>query len=169
MDPPEVNGDDCDIGIHVRAISDIRDGDVLLLPERVVAVCSPEFLDRNGPIADAKALLNHQLLSLSRPPSAEWQTWQGWFDALNISGERTHNYVSFNNYDMVTQSAVAGQGIALGWVGLIDGLLENGSLVQLTDHVVGSRSGYVMSEYRGRTSKGAGRVFDWIISQMGTV
>lgn len=165
---PEENADDCDIAIHVSALSNMKDGDVLLLEERVAAVCSPEFLTNNGPVANSADLLKTQLLSLSRPPSAEWQTWQGWFRGLGINDDRTHNYISFNNYDMVTQAAVAGEGIALGWLGLIDGLLTNGSLVQPTPDVVVSEAGYVMTRFTNSAQRGQQKVFDWIASQIGS-
>ncbi len=163
--PPEVNDDDCDIAIHVSALNKMAEGDVLLLEEKVAAVCSPAFLDKNGPISTSAELLNTQLLSLSKPPSAEWQTWQGWFDSLGITGERSRNYISFNNYDMVTQSAIAGHGVALGWLGLIDGVIKDGLLVQATGDVVTSQAGYVMSRDYSSPSRGPARVFDWIATQ----
>lgn len=163
---PEGNADDCDIAIHVSALDKMKDGDILLLEERVAAVCSPEFLKKNGPIATSEDLLKTQLLSLSRPPSAEWQTWQGWFKSLGIADDRTHNYISFNNYDMATQAAVAGEGVALGWLGLIDGLLSQGSLVQPTPDVVASDAGYVMTRFKDSALRGQQKVFDWIASQI---
>ncbi len=165
--PPGDDADDCDITIHVSGTSNLKDGDILLLEERVAAVCSPKFLKRNGPIASSKDLLKTQLLSLSRPPSAEWQTWQGWFESLGIADDRSQNYISFNNYDMVTQSAVAGDGVALGWLGLIDGLLRQGSLVQVTDDVVVSDAGYVMSRDHHSALRAPEKVFDWIADHVG--
>ena len=160
--PPEINDDDCDINIHVRPISGMAKGDVLLLEERVAAVCSPGFLDRHGPLKSSADLLETQLISLSKPPSAEWQTWHGWFDGLGVVGECSHSHISFNNYDMVTQSAIAGHGVALGWLGLIDSAIQEGLLVQATDDVVTSQAGYVMSRDYSNLSRGPVRVFDWI-------
>ena len=165
--PPQEDSDDCDITIHVRRASKVRDGAILLLEERVAAVCSPTFLAKNGPIAASKDLLKTQLLSLSRLPSAEWQTWQGWFESLGIDDDRSHNYISFNNYNMVTQAAMAGEGVALGWLGLVDDLLSQGLLVQATDDVVVSDAGYVMSLHHNNALRGPERIFDWIASQAG--
>lgn len=107
-----------------------------------------------------------QLLSMSRPPSAEWQTWHTWFDNLGIADDRSQNYISFNNYDMVTQAAIAGEGVALGWLGLIDGLLDQGTLVRATDDVVVSDAGYVMSRDHASSLRGPQQVFDWIAGQV---
>lgn len=164
--PPQDNADDCDITIHVGPSDLLKKGDTMLLQEQVVAVCSPDFLQKNGPFSSSRDLLNTQLISLSRPPSAEWQTWQGWFGSLGIEDHRTHNYMSFNNYDMVTQAAVAGEGVALGWLGLIDGLLTRGSLVQATEDVVASDAGYIMSRDQDSMRPAPHSVFDWIARQV---
>lgn len=164
--PPEED-DDCDLSIHVRPFDQIGPDDILLLEEKVAAVCSPDYLARNGPIEGSEKLLSLQLLSLSRPPSAHWQTWQNWFKALGIVGERSQNYISFNNYDMVTQSAVAGGGIALGWLGLVDDLLRKGQLVQATPDVVSSAAGYVMSPGKTTLSRDTERILTWITEQAG--
>ncbi len=165
--PPQTDSDDCDITIHVGRSGQLRGESILLLEEKVAAVCSPVFLEQHGPFASSKDLLEQQLLSLSRPPSAEWQTWQGWFSSLGIIDDRQKNYVSFNNYDMVTQAAMSGDGIALGWLGLIDGLLNKETLVQATNDIVVSDAGYVMSLHRADSTGGPKEVFDWIADQIG--
>ncbi|WP_298937543.1 LysR family transcriptional regulator [uncultured Ruegeria sp.] len=164
--PPGLDDTDCDIQIHVAPISQVKPGEILLLEEIVAAICSPQLLEKITPIRSSADLLDVQLLSLSKPATAEWQTWQGWFDSLGITGERKKNYISFNNYDMVTQAALAGDGVALGWIGLIDGLLSNGSLVKVTNDVVMSDAGYVMSRDPANLGRGPRMVFDWIADQV---
>lgn len=164
--PPRRIADECDIAIHVTALGKMLPGQQLLMDERVAAVCSPGFLSRNGPITSSSDLLDQQLLSVSRPPSAEWQTWQGWFASMGIPDYRSQNFVSFNNYDMVIQAAVAGEGVALGWLGLIDYLIKNRSLVLATDAVVVSEAAYVMSVDGAVASDGQRTVFDWIVDQI---
>ncbi len=163
--PPDEHMDDCDINIHVLESGHMKKDDVLILPETVAAVCSPGFLEQNGKPESASELLDVQLLSLYRPSAAEWQTWQGWFTELGIAGARSCNYVSFNNYDMVIQAAVAGEGVALGWLGLVDDLLEKGLLVKAVPDVVTSEAGYVMSRDISSPREGPERVFDWIANR----
>lgn len=154
--------DDCDIHIHMAALDTMEQDDVLLVREKVAAVCSPGFIQKNGPISSSKELLETQLLSMAIPPSAYWMNWQFWFDTLGIVGSRSQNYISSNNYDLILQSAVAGDGIALGWLGLIDDLLHKKQLVQATSDVVTSNVGYVMSREKTSLSHGPERVFEWI-------
>ncbi len=166
--PPDPYVDDCDVNIHVSPIDQINEGDVMLMEEKVVAVCSPDFMNENGPFKSSEGLLDMPLLSLSRPSSAVWLTWYEWFDALEIKGERSRSYNSFNNYDMVTQAAIAGQGVALGWIGLVDDLISDGTLVQATTDSVTSQSAYVMSRSHLTGLSGPNLLFDWIASQCST-
>ncbi len=164
--PPDLDDTDCDIQIHVAPKDQIKPDEILLLEEVVAAVCSPHLLEKIRPIQSSSDLLEIQLLSLSKPATAAWQTWQGWFDSLGIAGERKKNYISFNNYDMVTQAALSGDGVALGWIGLIDDLLDKGSLVTVTDDLVSSDAGYVMSLTHANSGRGPKLVFDWIADQV---
>lgn len=164
--PQQVNGDDCDIAIHVGPLGKMMANDILLLKERVTPVCSPKYLEQHGSALEPHDLLQHQLLSLSKPEQAQWQTWHDWFNAMDVKGEREQNYVSFNNYDMVTQSAMAGHGVALGWLGLIDQVVENGLLVKMMDRVVESEAGHIMSRDYTNSSTGPKRVFEWIADQV---
>lgn len=164
--PPGLDDTDCDIQIHVAPKDQTKADEILLLEEIVAAVCSPQLLEKIRPIRSPADLLDVQLLSLSKPATAAWQTWQGWFDSLGIVGERKRNYISFNNYDMVTQAALSGDGVALGWIGLIDDLLSKGSLVTVTDDLVSSDAGYVMSRSQTNSGRGPRLVFDWIADQV---
>ena len=163
--PFESAGDDCDLIIHMRPLSDLNANDVLLMEERVVAVCSPGLLDHQGPVRSAAGLLDLPLLSLSGPASAPWLTWQGWFDALGVSGRRTRNLTSLSNYDLVIQAALGGQGVALGWAGLIDDLLNDGRLVKACSDVVTTDVGYAITRRYTTRSESLEHVFNWIVGQ----
>lgn len=166
QEPLALEGDDCDISIHVSPFEIMRDRDVLLFQESVFPVCSPKYLEQYGPFDRSEQLLDGPLLSLLRPPSAEWQTWEGWFHALGITSGSDHNYISFNNYDMVVQAAVDGQGVALGWSGLVDDAIKRGSLVSATGDIVASNAGYIMSRDYAAASNGPELVFDWIAANI---
>ncbi len=163
--PVEVAGNDCDLIIHMAPRNNLGEGETLILTEAVAAVCSPNFLAENGPISSNSQLLGMPLLSLSGPDSAPWHTWQSWFATLNIDGECSGDFTSFSNYDLVIKAAVEGQGIALGWLDLIKKLLDEEKLVTVTDSVVTSEYGYVISQNQPNGSKVSSRVLDWIVDQ----
>lgn len=158
----------CDMIVHMCRAQSMVESDVLLFPERTIAVCSPAFLAHNGPFHSAADLLGVQLLSLSAPQGANWHTWQSWFTALDITGSRAREYTSFSNYDLVMQAAISGQGVALGWSGLIDRSLESGVLVQATTDIVSSDIGYVLTRNRKSSNLGGPKkVFNWIAANAG--
>lgn len=39
--------------------------------------------------------------------------------------------LTFNNYTLLVQAAIAGQGVGIGWGTLVDDLVDNGMLVAL--------------------------------------
>ncbi len=139
-------------------------GSRVLFNERTVAVCSPGFAERHGPFHEPQALLKAPLLSLSSPPNAPWHSWRSWFaaNAVEVPPE-TGNETRLNNYTLVLQGAVEGQGIALGWLGLVDSFLESRQLVMACDAVVSSERAYVMKCARDAPHH-VRDVFDWIRS-----
>jgi DNA-binding transcriptional LysR family regulator len=77
-------------------------------------------------------------------------SWSDWFAAEGVpAGKRTHDLI-FNNYQLVLQAALLGQGIALGWRPLIDDLVQNGQLVCLRQVPVRTARGYYIVEPPGR-------------------
>ena len=95
------------------------------LPEIVLPVCSKSYLERHGKLATRGAINAHVLLELT-------ETEIGWRMLL---GERAEPFVKsgqwheFSDYAVVLQTAIGGQGVALGWVSAISRLLADGTLV----------------------------------------
>ena len=118
-------------------------------PETVYPVCSPEFARRH-PIGDAAALRGQRLLHVAEVDPPLWMSWADWFDAEGVPmGPRTHD-LTFNNYQLVLQAALLGQGIALGWRPLIDDLVQSRQLVCLSADPRRTERGYYIVEPPGR-------------------
>ena len=66
---------------------------------------------------------------------------------------------------MIVKASCQGQGIALGWHGLIDELLENAELIQLFQISVATEVGYFIEIRNTRKSKINLLVRDWVIEQ----
>lgn len=165
--PWQAGREDGDLVIQMRELSQMGAGDVLLLREEVVPVCSPGFLKRHGGIEDAQALLSAPLISLSGPLPSPWVTWQDWFAAQGLADRRSGGQTRLSNYDLIIQAAIEGQGVALGWLGLVDNLLQSGRLVRPCDGALRSGRGYVLSRLADARNPAVGRVFDWIANQVG--
>lgn len=113
-----------------------------LLDEDVFPVCSPGFLERHGPIDNLARLVEVPLLTLTADQGQSWLDWPGYFERLGGRAHPAPSELIFNNYPLLVQAAIAGQGVALGWRGLIDDLLERGMLVGLEALSLGTTSGY---------------------------
>ena len=64
--------------------------------------------------------------------------------------------ITINNYSLVIQAALAGQGVALGWRPLVDDLMERGQLVPALDRTVTTGKGYYLVHKRTGAGTTAG-------------
>lgn len=122
--------------------SDMPEGARLLMPERVVPVCSPGFLARHGPFATLADLAQSPLLHLENEGPSRWFTWASWLHTQGITRAPAPGDMGLNTYGFVIQAALAEQGVALGWVQLIASHLANGTLVPVGPQVERADCGY---------------------------
>jgi len=103
-----------------------------LFPERVMPVCSPEYLrGRSAPIRPAD-LIDETLLVLD-DDHPDWMGWAEWLERFGVSLDAPRSSVRVNSYPALLQAAIAGQGVALGWRHLVDEFLAAGTLIALMD------------------------------------
>lgn len=95
----------------------------------VFPVCSPAFLAAYPDVMSHDDLRAADLLHLDEPNSQD-ADWSVWFRAVGIEEPVQSAGLRFNNYPLLIQAAVNGQGVALGWGHIIDDLLESGALVR---------------------------------------
>lgn len=100
-----------------------------LFDDSIIAVASPAFLARNK-IDSPKNIAEVPLLSVE---GVDW-TWTTWADFLRDIGvaRKKLNVRRFNSYVIALQAAQDGQGVALGWLGLVKPLIARRSLKQVT-------------------------------------
>jgi len=139
-----------DLGIHFGRREDFPDDATLFEAEEVVPVCSPGWLDRHGPIRHPADLAEADLLHLETSQDHRWFTWESWLKAAgaDLAPDRRGGIV-LNTYTMVIEAAMAGQGVALGWRGLVDRSLASGDLVPATPVSLRSDKGYFLMFRRG--------------------
>lgn len=108
-----------------------------LFPEIVQPVCSPDYLQRHGPFPDAGSLERADLLDLHRKhwtaDAIGWHpvTWADWFRASGLDMPHVSPVMTSNNYPLLLNSAVRGEGIVLGWRHLVGSLVDEGALCTL--------------------------------------
>jgi len=133
---------EADVAILFGAKDDFPNGSIAFIGEAVVPVCSPAFLEVHGPFPNAAGIKSSALLHLDTLQGDRWYTWQTWLEAINEEIDEANYGLIFNTYNLVLEAAMADQGIALGWAGLIDDAIVRGKLVHACNVTLTSTKGY---------------------------
>ncbi|WP_434734402.1 LysR family transcriptional regulator (plasmid) [Rhizobium sp. YTUHZ044] len=136
--------DEADVAVVFGTRAEFGAVGTLLLPERVVPVCTRGFLDRNGPFDDPRQVAKARLIHLDAPLPSPWFDWRGYFAELSVQRDINagRGDISFNTYSLVIQAALSEQGVALGWIGLVDTLLSAHMLLQAGPQLEAADRGY---------------------------
>lgn len=136
-----------------------------LADEEIYPVCGAGYLARNALPRCAEDLLAHPLIHLEEPFRTA-ATWAEWFAAQGIPRQRVPRGLQINDYVLVIQAVIEGQGIALGWRHLVEPLVSKGVLVRLTDHVLATGKQFRLLWPRDAPlSRAAQDVRDWLLAQ----
>jgi len=132
-----------------------------LFDEEAFPVCSPDCLARHPQLRDgdlSAASLLH--MEESRSP---WFTWESWLAARGEAARVVSRRLIYPTYPLLLQAALAGEGVALGWRGLVDALVAEGRLVQLLPGVKRADRGYFLCLPDAATAA-ARSVADWLLA-----
>lgn len=137
-----------------------------LFNEEVFPVCSPRLLNDQTLPLGSDALLEWPLLHLRGESSCQWFDWSGLFRALHIPSAPAPGQLRFDNYTLLIQAAIAGQGVAIGWRHLVDALLEQQLLCRPFEGAATSALGYfVVVPQRKRRGQMVQRFVDWVMEE----
>jgi putative choline sulfate-utilization transcription factor len=137
-----------------------------LFSEEVFPVCSPLLLNERPLPLPAQALLEFPLLHLRGEHSSNWFDWSGVFRELGITSPPAPGQLRFDNYTLLIQAAIGGQGVAIGWRHLVDNLLAQGLLCRPIGESVMSRLGYyVVLPQRKRRGALIQQFVDWLMAE----
>jgi DNA-binding transcriptional LysR family regulator len=133
--------------------------------EEIYAVASPAYLAANPRPRSIEDLLHHQFIHLEEPfrPRPKWHDWFASFDVDFVDrGEG----LRLNDYALVIQAAMAGEGVAIGWRHVTESLIAKRLLVPVLPQswVTGEEFHLIWSD-RTELSDSAQQVRDWIIEE----
>jgi DNA-binding transcriptional LysR family regulator len=117
-----------DIAIRYSPPAVAGRGATKLFGERVLPVASPKVAARLK-LERPEDLARAVLLEYDGVPHTVWLTWPVWFETMKVPMPRPAGTLQFTQYHQIIQAAVAGQGVALGRVPLVDQLLRTKELV----------------------------------------
>ncbi len=138
-----------------------------LLSESVFPVCSPKLMRGAHALRRPRDLVHHTLLHIDMPILGETEpTWEMW---LLAAGTREVDWTRgprFGVSSMAIETAIAGQGVALGSDVLCAADLANGRLVKPFDVRLALDFGYwIVSPQAGAARPKVSAFRDWLLAE----
>jgi LysR family glycine cleavage system transcriptional activator len=122
-----------------------------LLSEEVFPVAAPALVRELGLTrsrVSPAALAQLPLLELAGRLGQDIIGWRRWLSSAGIDLRRRVSPARFNSYVFLLNACQEGQGIALGWRGIVDDLLRRKVLLRLGQHRLTTEAG-LFAVYRG--------------------
>jgi DNA-binding transcriptional LysR family regulator len=118
-----------------------------LFEESVLPVCAPKLLaNRANPLKKPADLANHTLLAVDTYGGmALTADWEPWLKVMGLPEVRSKNTLRFTQYADAIAAAVAGQGVAIGRLPLLNELLRDKRLVTPFRSAAASQRGYFVA------------------------
>ena len=140
----------------------------LLAPEEIYPVCSAAYRPDARPL-DLLSLSKLDLIHLDEPFRPR-PTWADWFFAKGFVWTDAGAGLRLNDYALVLQAALEGEGVALGWRHLVAESVRCGRLIRpIPASLVTNLGFYVVWPKRVRLSPFAVHVRDWLLTQPETL
>lgn len=139
------------IDVAVRFVPIGRGTGPTLFEESVMPLCAPGIAAALHLPGD---LLDQTLLTVDLPNHAESPTadWEPWLAVMGLTDLRMKNTLRFTQYADAVAAAVAGQGVVIGRLPLLRGLVRSGQLVGPFGAGAASRRGYFIESSRRAAS-----------------
>lgn len=163
--PRDLYADDIDVGLRYgdgnwRGLRAIHLFDVRSFP-----VCSPGYLEKSAGLDRSADLLAHTLINLDGQAHAT-EDWWWWLKEQGVRVPASFKMIGLDSYDNVIQLALKGEGVALGFSGLVTELMADGRLVRPLD-VFQTRNlaVYLVTPATTTPSPQVQNFIDWIVEE----
>jgi DNA-binding transcriptional LysR family regulator len=138
---------------------------VLLAREEIYAVASAAYAAAIGAPVAVSRLPEHKLIHLDEPYRPR-PTWTDWFAAAGVRWHDRGEGLRLNDYALVLQAVLEGEGIAMGWRHITEGMIARGSLVRICAESYVSGQGFHVVWPKGALpSPDTAQVRDWLLAQ----
>jgi LysR family transcriptional regulator, glycine cleavage system transcriptional activator len=146
-DVPDLHNSEVDIAIGYGPEELFRYSGVVaerLLGDEVFPVCSPAFLQQHR-LRTEHDLLKVVLLHDDRALAEQGIDWAAWLSAAGVPTTATGEGIRFDSASLAIDTAVAGHGVALARLSLVEEDLATGRLVPLFDQRLTVNGGYFIA------------------------
>jgi DNA-binding transcriptional LysR family regulator len=123
--------DGVDVAVRYRSVdAALPAGAVQLFGETAYPVCSPKLrASKQAPLKQPADLAHHILLRMEPGGGSQLMDWDLWLHALGLAELKPAGMLHFSSYDQLISAAIAGQGVAIGRMPLIERVLAEKKLV----------------------------------------
>jgi LysR family glycine cleavage system transcriptional activator len=130
-------------------------------------VCAPSYLAAHKPLAHVVDLLDETLLHLGQF-DRNWVTWPAFLGSQGVTASPSRRGLEFDNYLVLLQAAIRGEGIALCGGRLAEDFIARGDLVRPIEATLRSeRAFYLLYPDSTPLSEAAILFRDWLVGEAG--
>jgi len=152
---------DVDLGMRFAQKGEMHENCVPVMPEVLLPVCNPRYQE----LACTDEWRAHGDTVIVMDD--EERGWHARFTAFKEKRRRAVGVLNFNDYAIVVQAALLGQGIALGWVNVVMHWLAQRALVPAEEELLVTDRMCCLSRAPGRPLRPiVAQVRDWLIAEM---
>lgn len=138
----------------------------LVAPEVIYPVAAPRVMASAVHLRDITGLLHQRLIHLEEP-IRQRPSWAQWFNAFGITEQPPRGGLRLNDYALVLQAAMAGEGFAFGWHHLVAPLVQKQLLADRQDWSWTTGMGfYLVWSKETPLIPPAKIVRDWVLEQV---
>jgi len=136
----------------------------LIAEEIIYPVASPQVMAAAYNLHGIADLLDKRLIHLEEPVRQR-PSWAQWFSYHNVRHAEIQAGLRLNDYALVLQAAVSGEGFAFGWDHVVRNLVTRGLLEARKEWSWNTGNGFYVVWSKNRPlSAQAAKVRDWIVS-----
>ena len=161
---PDLDVENIDLGIRLGNGSWPDCHSILIAKEVIFPVASPQVFDATVGLEKVSDLMNERLIHLDEPVR-ERPTWAQWFGHHGLAPQELDKGLRLNDYALVLQAALAGEGFAFGWEHVVRSLIERKLLMARKDWAWETGNGFYLTWSNRKPLSHHGQlVRDWITS-----
>jgi DNA-binding transcriptional LysR family regulator len=164
----DLRHDDVDLAIRYAPRPPAPELARRLFGETVVVVAHPTL--GPDPLKTRRDLARHTLLDFDAPRGQRrpsWLKWSSWLEQRGWQDAPPRGVLRFNQYDQIIHAALAGQGLALGRLPLLQPLLDEGRLVVVDPARIETDYAYWLLQAEASPRAAVCRVAEWIADEAG--
>ncbi|WP_417423870.1 LysR substrate-binding domain-containing protein [Hoeflea sp.] len=165
----DIRTESIELGVRGGRPEDWPDYDsALIAPEVIEAVASAAYIEKHGLPESVEHLTQHRLIHLEEPFRSACD-WKQWFLSAGVNGSTANRGLAINDYVLVIQAVMEGQGIALGWRHLTERLVSARLLQIVSSHTLETGAAFHVIWPKARTlTPQTAKVLDWLRKEGGT-